>query len=155
VSTVVLDASVEVGWLLPDEPWHAAALSVAGRIAEGSLEAIVAPNTRFEVCNALVKAARRRRIGWHRVAVRIAELDAISIRVHAEPLGVAAVLAVCQEYRLGWGDAHHALLAQRLNLPLMTADQRLVRALQGSDIWVESILDQPADGGAAHGDQAG
>lgn len=143
--TVVLDASIEVGWLLPDEPWHAAALAVAERIAEGSLEAVVAQNTRFEVCNALVKAARRGRIGWGRVALRVAELDAMSIRVHEESFSIEALLGVCREHHLGWGDAHHALLARRLNAPLMTADHRLLRALQDSDIWVESILDQPED----------
>ena len=145
MTTVVLDASVQVGWILPDEPWHAAALAVAGRIADGSLDAGAVPNSRFEVSNALVKAARRGRIGWHRVAGRLAQLDDFSIRIDAEPFEIEALLAACRDHQLGWGDAHHALLARRLGRPLLTADERLARALRDTDIWVESILDRPAD----------
>ena len=145
MKTVVLDASVQVGWLLPDEPLHTAALAIADRIADGRLDAVVVPNSRFEICNALIQAARRGRIDWFRVAGRLAQLDDLSIRIDAEPFEIEALLAACRDYQLGWGDAHHALLARRLGRPLLTADERLVRALGGSDIWVESILDRPAD----------
>ena len=37
------------------------------------------------------------------------------------------------------------LTALRLDIPLITADARLIRALRGSDVWVESILDRPPD----------
>jgi len=147
VTTVVLDASVQVGWILPDEPWHTAALAVAHRIADGRLDAVVVPNSRFEICNALIKAARRGRIGWLRVAGHLAQLDDLSIRIDTEPFEIEALLAACRDHRLSWRDAHHALLARRLARPLLTADERLVRALRDSDIWVESILDRPADEG--------
>ncbi|MFN8619118.1 MAG: type II toxin-antitoxin system VapC family toxin [Chloroflexota bacterium] len=144
MNAVVLDASVQMGWLVPDEPWHAAALAIASEIATGNLDAAAAPNLRFEVCNALVKAARRGRLGWDEVDRLLLELDELALEVAPAP-HPRDVLAVCREYRLGWGDAHHALLARRLGRPLLTADRRLVDALRGSDIWVEWILDWPPD----------
>jgi predicted nucleic acid-binding protein len=143
MNTAVIDATVQVGWLLPDEPWHSPALAIADLIADGRLDAIAAPNSRFEVCNALVTAARRGRIEWHEIGERLATLDAVGIRVDPEPYPIDEVLRVCRDHLVGWGDAHHALAAQRSRRPLLTADARLVRALQGSDIWVESILDLP------------
>jgi predicted nucleic acid-binding protein len=145
MNAVVLDASVQMGWLVPDEPWHEAALAVASEIATGSLDAAVAPNLRFEVCNALVKAARRGRLGWAEVDRLLQELDELALEVAPAP-HPQEVLAVCREYGLGWGDAHHALLARRLGRPLLTADRKLVDALDGSDIWVAWILDWPRDG---------
>ena len=144
MNVVVIDASTVVGWLMPDEPWHSAALAVSTDIASGRLEAIVAPNLRFEVCNAIVKAARRGRIAWDGIDARFAELDRYGF-VTSEPFDGPDVVDVCRRYGLGWGDAHHALLARRLGVPLITADARLVRALQGTDIWVESIMDRPRD----------
>lgn len=53
--------------------------------------------------------------------------------------------AVARAYRIRWPDAHHVLVAVRQGFPLVTADQRLVAALQGKPVWVESILDRPPD----------
>lgn len=145
MNAAVLDASVQVGWLLPDEPWHSACLGIADLVADGRLKAMAAPNSRFEVCDALVKAARRGRIGWHQIGERLEVLDALAVRVDPEPISIEAVLKICRDHLVGWGDAHHALVAKRSGRPLLTADQRLVRALQGSGIWIESILERPAD----------
>jgi len=145
VTTVVLDASVQMGWLVADEPWHAAALAVATEIASGRLEALVAPNLRFEVCNALVKAARRRRLSWEAVDRHLQQLDLLALEVAPMAFDARDIVNVCRAYGLGWGDAHHALLAKRLGRPLLTADEKLVRALRDSDVWVESILDRPTE----------
>jgi predicted nucleic acid-binding protein len=145
VIAAVLDASVQVGWLIGDEPWHEAALAIGRQIASGRLDVVVAPDHRFEVCNALVKAVRRRRLSWEEAEAHLVQLDRFALPVATNVLDPAEVMRTCRGYGLGWGDAHHALLARRLELPLLTADQRLVRALHGSDIWVESILDRPAD----------
>jgi predicted nucleic acid-binding protein len=145
MNAAVLDASVQVGWLLPDEPWHSACLEIADQVADGRLDAMAAPNSRFEVCDALVKAARRGRIGWHDIGERLEALDSLAVRVDPEPISIDAVLRVCRDHSVGWGDAHHAVVARRSGRPLLTADVRLVRALQGSGIWVESILDRPTD----------
>ncbi len=145
MTSAVLDASVQVGWMVEDEPWHEAAVAIGAQIASGRLDVIVAPNHPFEVCNALVKAVRRRRISWVDAAGLLEQLDRFALPVTSMVFVPAEVMGICRRYGLGWGDAHHALLAKRLGLPLITADQRLVRALQGTDIWVESILDRPAD----------
>lgn len=145
MSTVIIDASVQVGWLVADEPWHAASLRVAEQIVAGALEAVVAPNHRFEVCNALVKAARRRRLGWEEAGRLLEKLDQLALDVASMPFDPRDVLAVCRQYGLGWGDAHHALLARRLERPLLTADRKLVHALRDTDIWVHWILDRPLD----------
>lgn len=139
----MLDSSVVVAWIVGDEPWTLRALEMASDIAAGAVEAIVAPNLHFEVRGALVRSARRGRVSWGDVLPRLASLDAMSLVNARINMPDSDLLRLCRDYRLGWGDAQHALVAERLRLPLVTADDRLVRALAGSGIWVESIASRP------------
>lgn len=141
---VVLDSSVAIAWVIGNEPWTARALDLAADIGLGALEPIVAPNLRFEVRGALVRAARRSRIAWQDILPRLASLERMSFAGPGIDLPERDLLRLCRDHNLGWGDAHHALVAERLSLPLITADDRLVRALAGSAIWVESIGSRPA-----------
>jgi predicted nucleic acid-binding protein len=107
---------------------------------------MVAPTFAFELRSTLVRAAQRRRITWDGATRAIATLDAMELSVASVPLKDADLVAVCRRYRISWADAYPVLVAMRLAIPLVTADERLVRALRDTDVWVESILDRPADG---------
>src|SRR3972149_929538 len=80
-----------------------------------------------------------------------AEMDRLAVPVERGHVGglireVPAedqLLALCRGLGLGWADAHLAELAIRLQLPLITADQRLVRTLADAPIWVEWLGDRP------------
>ena len=140
---VVLDSGVLVGLVLADEPWHVRAHEVLRDVAAGLLVPMVAPNVRFDVRNALVRAARRGRIAWERVIPGLTAIDALRLPVGRIAYLDQDLVELCRSLGLAWGDAHPVLLAQRYGAALVTADRRLVRTLERVPIWVESIADRP------------
>ncbi|MBC7344938.1 MAG: type II toxin-antitoxin system VapC family toxin, partial [Clostridia bacterium] len=54
----VVDASVAVSLVLPDEPYHEVSTYLFERFARGELELVTVPLLNFEVANALWKAVR-------------------------------------------------------------------------------------------------
>lgn len=142
---VVLDTSVVLGWLHEHEPWHSQATGLMEDVAAGALEAWVAPTFRFELTNSLVRDVGRGRIDWRGVDVRLERVDMFRLPVHCQPVERAELLAICRTYGIRWPDAHQVLVAAGQGLPLVTADQRLVTALERAPVWVVSILDRPLD----------
>lgn len=140
---VVLDSSVLVGLVLQDETWHLRAHVVLRDVAMDLLQPTIAPNARFEIRNALVSAARRRRIAWEDVPRALVIIDELRLPVSQIDFRDADLLALCRKHGLAWGDAHHVFLAQRTRAALLTADVRLVRTLAHAPVWVECIADRP------------
>lgn len=129
VNDVVIDSSVAVAWMLADEPLHEAARRFRATFRTGGREPIVAEHFGFEVRHALIKAARRERIAWPEVREGFAAIEAfeptvVPLRGRDDP-----VLDLAHELGLTWGDAHWIDVAMRLDLPLLTADLRLARAV--------------------------
>lgn len=140
---VVLDTSIVLGWLHEQEPWHDQATGLMKDAAAGTLEAWVAPTFRFELANSLVRDVRRGRIDWRGVEERLARVDQFRLPVHCQPIERTELLAICRTYGVRWADAHQVAVAEQHGLPLITADRRLVAALERAPVWVESILDRP------------
>lgn len=141
---VIVDTSVTIAWLLADEPLHLIASALHEDMAAGAVEPIVAAHHGFEVRHALARAARRTRCSWN-------VIPAFLTAVHDMNLGVAAteaeddlVYGLCRDLRLSWGDSLWVTLAKRLDLPLVTADMRLVRSVPPKIAWVEPLSSRPA-----------
>lgn len=126
---VVLDSSVVAAWALPDEHLHPRALRVIDRLDAGELEPFVAAPFRFEVRHALVRAARAGRLAWPTVPGWFAAIDGLGSTLIEAPDDEAVILDIATRHGLAWGDAHWVDVAMRLDLPLMTADLRLARAV--------------------------
>jgi len=123
----VLDCSVTLAWLLPDE--RSANLdALAERLLETS--AVVPAIWPYEVSNALRMAQRRARIA----EVDMAKLRRIlaSLPIEVEPVAAEHVLTVVAElaYKLDLTtyDAAYIEVASRRALPLATLDERLRKA---------------------------
>lgn len=141
---VALDSSVTLAWLLRDEGLQEHALAFKADFEAGRLMPIGAAPLRFELRNGLVKGARQGRIPWDAIPHGLVAFDRWRIPIEP-PAADERLLWLCREYGLGWADAHWADAAHRLGVPLITADQRLVRALRGTPIWVEWLGDRPLD----------
>ncbi len=129
MTDVVVDSSVVAAWLLVDEPLHERARQVRLTFEGGDREPIVAEHYGFEVRNALTRAARRGRIGWPEVRSAMAALAAFEpVVIPLDPRD-RLIVDLTERYGLGWGDAHWVHTAARLDLPLVTADRRLARAV--------------------------
>jgi predicted nucleic acid-binding protein len=134
LSRFVLDASVALSWCFQDEA-SAYADQILHMFAEGA-EAHVPAIWPFEVCNALVIAERRNRIGvagstyWlNRIAgLQIVTSPLSHLRETAEPFSIA------REYGLTIYDAAYLELAHRSDLPLATIDRKLQAAARRAGI---------------------
>jgi predicted nucleic acid-binding protein len=142
VRAVVLDSSCVIAWLVMDETVSRQATGLRADFETGRLGAFTAAPFDFEIRSGLVRAARRQRIAWGRIADELAATTRIRFGVVEPPLE-ERLIEICREFGLGWADAHWAELAIRLQLPLITADQRLVRALADAPIWAEWLGDRP------------
>lgn len=129
MSDVVVDSSVALAWMLVDEPLHESARRFRATLEAGNREPIVAQHFGFEVRHGLIRAARRERIGWPEVRAAFATMDlfeptVVPLRTRDDP-----VVDLVERLGLSWGDAHWVDVAMRLDLPLVTADLRLARAV--------------------------
>jgi len=142
---IVLDTSVAIAWVLADEPLRPAALALAGSIRSGDLEPMVASNFGFELRFSLVRAARRRRIEWDGVHSTLVSIDQLALEMPPIVYPDEPLLEICRSWQVSWADAHHAWLALTTARPLVTADRRLARSLDGSGIWVSYLGDRLPD----------
>lgn len=123
----VLDCSVALAWLLPDEGSEAVD-ALADRLARAS--AHVPPIWPLEVRNALLVAARRGRIKDADVDRLVAILSELPIEIDRESDddALSRILAIARRFGLTTYDAAYLELAERRSLPLATLDARLAKA---------------------------
>jgi predicted nucleic acid-binding protein len=123
-STVCLDASVVVRWLLGHDANPIEALPDIGR-------RVVAPSLmRYEVTNAIYQAVKAGGLTLPTAIELIDILLALPIEIVDEPHLHGTALTIAQRHRSGAAyDAHYVALAQHLEAELWTADKRLYHAL--------------------------
>lgn len=122
---LVLDCSVAMAWLLPDET-SAYADSVLERLKDGYA---VAPTLWVqEVANVLLVSVRRGRVSKEDAQAFAGYLEALDIRI-SDPAPCMADMAWLvefgDEHGLSAYDASYVLLAIGQDLPLATLDRRL------------------------------
>jgi predicted nucleic acid-binding protein len=123
----VLDSSVTLAWLLPDEDGERVDV-LADRLELESAE--VPAIWSLEVGNALLSAFRRARIGSAEVESSLRTLAALPINAD-RAMGaseLAAIVAIASQHGLTTYDACYLELAQRRQLPLATLDRKLREA---------------------------
>jgi predicted nucleic acid-binding protein len=120
----VLDSSIALAWMLPDESNSEADELLERVISEGAL---VPPIWPFEVGNVLLVALRRARIRQEEFEAMIERLAQLPIEVDIEAMdhALAGVLLLAAQLGLTTYDASYLDLAQRRNVPLATLDKRL------------------------------
>lgn len=122
--SLVLDCSVTLAWLLPDED---------SKPVQAVLDRIVAsrawvPNLwRLEVANSLQSAVRRNRIDAAFRDASLGDLALLNIQVDPDTTNFAwgETLRLADAYDLTLYDAAYLELAHRLSLPLASQDKSL------------------------------
>ena len=142
MTPVIVDTSVTISWLLPDEPLHRQAVALRDEIVAGLLEPIVASHHRFELRHALVRAAQRNRCSWLAIPAHLGTIDDMQLDIAPNEVSDEPALGLCRDLRLNWGDGQWIALAMRLGLPLVTADLRLVRAVPPDLAWIQALGDR-------------
>ena len=123
----VVDSSVALAWLLPDEQSAAVDALADALEANAASAPAIWP---LEVCNALVTAQRRKRITDRETDRLLKALDALPVELDASPPRetCTATVACARKHGLTTYDAAYLELAQRRGLPLATLDIRLAEA---------------------------
>ena len=139
MTTFVLDCSVTMSWVFPDE-----ASEATDQLRESLIEgrAFVPALWPVEVGNVLLTATRRGRISageWLRIRTN---LEALPVEI--DPVSTSrawgATLELAREHRLSGYDATYLELAMRTQLPLATLDRALGAAgrVEGLDVLVSA-----------------
>lgn len=138
---VVLDASVALAAVLPDEAGGEAARVVMDRVAVSG--AVVPSLWRAEIANALMTGERRGRILEARSRLITAQLAGLPISVDFEANLQAweATMDLGRKHRLTFYDSAYLELAMRRKLPLGSFDRALRRA--GEAEGIEILGDMP------------
>jgi predicted nucleic acid-binding protein len=123
----VLDSSVALAWLLPDEGSEATD-ALADRLEHEPVH--VPAIWSLEVGNALLMAQRRARIKDDELERFVSALSALPIDFDAaaSTSALPAVLAIARRLGVTAYDAAYVELAKRLSLPLASFDAKLRQA---------------------------
>jgi predicted nucleic acid-binding protein len=118
--------------LVLGEPWGARAEHILDSLAGGSSRLVAPWLLDLECASGLVKAVRRRRLDEARALDLLLDLLDLPIeRLEASGIEVEALL-LALEHGISVYDAVYVAVAAEEELPLVTADVRLVRALARS-----------------------
>lgn len=131
----VLDCSVALAWVLPDEGSPYADALLDRLVAEG---AVVPPIWPLEVGSVLLVALRHRRIRREEFEPMVEKLRHLPIEVDlgATDHALAGVLVLAAQHKLTTYDAAYLDLAQRRTLPLASLDKRLRAACRAAKVEV-------------------
>ncbi len=138
ISACVVDASVGIK-LFVEEPLSDVADSLFAELANNPLARFYVPDLFFVECaNILWKYVRRFQYPPQNARQDMADLRALALLTVSTADLISPALELAIAYDITTYDASYAALARQLSLPLITADERLVRKLAGSD--VQTIL---------------
>lgn len=125
MNRLVVDASMTLSWLLPDES-GASALTVRNEIL--TAESVWVPaHWRLEVCNSLWMAERRQRLDASGIAQAVALFTQLPVSIDPETNEHAGTetLALARQHALSVYDAAYLELALRRGAALASLDQPL------------------------------
>ena len=122
---IVLDGSLALSWVLPDE--QAAQSSVVRASMAAGCLTLVPAHWALEVANALCMAERRKRISQADTAAALAALQRLSIKTDPETGARAGsdTLALARQNTLSVYDAAYLELAMRSGAALASLDRAL------------------------------
>lgn len=129
----VIDNSVVMTWCFKDEAnQYADAILDSLEVSAGFVPSIWP----LEVCNVLLVAERKKRIGEADSARFIALLTELPIIVEQEPPErmIKEIFALAREHKLSSYDASYLDLAMRKGLPVATLDKNLIAAAKRSKV---------------------
>jgi predicted nucleic acid-binding protein len=127
LTSVVIDASALLAWLLADDQ------SIAGRfdtlLADETGAQLIAPALIIaETANALRVGVRRGRLASAQAHQAATIADELGIELDHDIQGIRNLMTIASHHGLTAYDALYLELAMRHGVPLLTADAELVRA---------------------------
>ena len=124
---LVIDASVAIKWLLPEDGSEFALSILEQGFSLAAPDLIVS-----EIGNVLWKKSRTGKISPQTSVRLLTEFQNLSMRIISSAKIATIALGIAQRYDRSYYDSLYLALAETLEAPLVTADQKFRNALQGT-----------------------
>lgn len=135
---VVIDASVVLAWLLPDEQASPAANSLYEQAAKGEITFASPQLLLYEVLNGLRSAVIQKRLPKKLLQRSIAQLLQLDITFYPQADISLDIVNQALKLNLSVYDAAYVALSQQLNTTLYTTDAKLANKIS-SKIKINSL----------------
>ncbi len=140
MSKIILDASVSLKWFL-DEIYSAEAIKLMEDIRSRKLSALVPFSFYTECANVLWEKTKKGMVRFERAHKALEDLRKLPLKEHLhENLEDVAYDNACI-YGITVYDALYISLAEVYGAPLVTADDRLIRACKDRFDYIEHLRD--------------
>jgi predicted nucleic acid-binding protein len=138
VSAFVLDTSIALKWFLEDENDRAYSLDILRSLSD-EYRPVVPWLWYYEIANVLLIQVHRKRVVFEEVEAFLGLIGEMAIDIDPpDKLAILQLPYLARKHRLTSYDAAFLELAQRLQLPLATSDNQLIRA--ASECGVKLLL---------------
>jgi predicted nucleic acid-binding protein len=128
-ANIIIDASVIIKWLLPDEE-DKIALKIKQDF-DGMILTIIIPHlTYYEIGNVLKTAIKRERISENSAKKLYSALIDLEFVVYATKDLFALALSKSIDFDISVYDASYIALAEYLQVPFLTADRKLLNKVK-------------------------
>jgi predicted nucleic acid-binding protein len=138
----VLDSCVALKWVLPESDSDKA-IQVRDDANAGIHELFAPDILLVEVAHALARAERRGIIRPPEGARRLQNISNNSPALHSYLSLLPRAFAIASQFRVGVYDCLYVALAERERCKHLTADDRLIRALQPTFPFITSLASLP------------
>jgi predicted nucleic acid-binding protein len=138
----VLDSSVAFKWVVV-ETLTDKARRLRDEFRQG-LHDLIAPDVLpIEVAQSLTRAERQGRISPPEASILLADVLLTCPKLHVYMTLLSHAVTISSQARIGVYDCLYVMLAQREGCEFLTADDRLVRALQPSYPFITALASLP------------
>ncbi|MBI2039631.1 type II toxin-antitoxin system VapC family toxin [Candidatus Microgenomates bacterium] len=139
IKSIVIDASVVAKWLLPDEKDHPAASRIKEEFISKTLGVAVPVFIFYEINNLLKSATKGRRINPKKSIEAYEGFLNLDFKVYSSKDLLKTTLEKALELDISSYDASYIVLAEYLEVPLYTADEKLIKKAQSK--WIKDLKD--------------
>lgn len=137
---VVVDASVAIKWYLDDEEHVDEARAVLAAYVANEIAFLAPDHIRYEVPNAILVAARRRRIDPATAKLAVSNFLVTRMAMAGSYSLLNDAYDYAMRYECAFYDALYLALADQWDCPFVHADRRLHNTLAGRflrEVWIE------------------
>ncbi len=139
----VLDSSVAVKWVLPEADSDQA-LRLRNEFSQGERKLLAADVFSVEVAHVLTRAERQGRIAVGEAEILWADVMTTPPTLARSSALLARAIEISSQMRLGVYDCLYVALAERRKCKLLTADNKLVKKLQGHFPFIVALASLPS-----------
>ena len=139
--TIVLDASVAAKWHLRDEQLVDEALTLRDDYGEGRISVAMPDYARYEVASIFSMAWQRGRLSAAAAHRAVADFEALGFAFFADQALILHGMSLAESLGCSFYDALYLALAEEMGTSVVTANERLVRRVQGKTSHVTWLGD--------------